>query len=96
MKYICISITFNNPLKVYFSSKKYLITIQTRPTQIVISIFLIEKPVFNRFLKIIGVQNQLPITFCSDLVCDINGWRFDPHKHEFVTINILLKPNKKW
>ena len=67
---ICISITFNNPLKVCFSNKKYLITIQTRPTQIVISIFLIEKPVFNRFLKIIGVQNQLPITFCSDLVCN--------------------------
>ena len=54
----CIPITFNNPLKVYFSGKKYLITIQTHPTQIIISIFLIEKPVINRFLKIIGVQNQ--------------------------------------
>ena len=32
-------------------------------------IFLIEKPVFNRFLKISGAQNKLPITFCSDLVC---------------------------
>ena len=66
----CISVTFNNPLKVYFSSKKYLTTIQTRPTQIVLSIFLIEKTVFNRFLKIIGVQNQLPIPFCSDLLCN--------------------------
>ena len=26
--------------------------------------------VFNRFLKITGVQNQLPITFCLDLVCN--------------------------
>ena len=33
------------------------------------SIFLIEKPVFNRFLKINGAQNQLPITFCLYLVC---------------------------
>ena len=32
------------------------------------SIFLIEKPVFNGSLKIIGTQNQLPITFCSDLM----------------------------
>ena len=32
------------------------------------SIFLIEKPVFNGFLKIIGTQNQLTITFYSDLV----------------------------
>ena len=31
-------------------------------------IFFIEKPVFNVVLKIIGAQNQLPITFCSDLV----------------------------
>ena len=42
-----------------FSNKKYPITIQTRPTQIVNSNFLIEKPV----LKVIGVQNQLPIIF---------------------------------
>ena len=34
------------------------------------SIFLIENPVFNGFLKIIGAQNQLAITFCSDLVCN--------------------------
>ena len=31
------------------------------------SIFLIEKPGFKEFLKIIGAQNQLPIIFCSDL-----------------------------
>ena len=34
---------------------KYLITIQTRPTQIV-KVFLIEKTVFKEFLKI-GAQN---------------------------------------
>ena len=33
-------------------------------------IFLIEKKVFNGFFKIVSVQNQLPITFCSDLVFD--------------------------
>ena len=64
--YLYINNLFNQ-LKVYLLSKIYLITIQTRSTQIVISIFLIEKLFFNRFLKIIGVQNQLPSTFCSDL-----------------------------
>ena len=34
------------------------------------SIFLIEKPVFSGLLMIIGAQNQLPITFCSDLECN--------------------------
>ena len=52
------------------SNKKYLITIQTQPTSIVKSIILIEKLVFNLFLKVIGVQNQLPITFYPDLVCN--------------------------
>ena len=42
-----------NPLKAYFSKKKYFITIQTPLTQIVISIFNTEKPVFNGFLNII-------------------------------------------
>ena len=70
MNIVCIPITFNNPLIVCFSNKKYLITIQTPPTQFIISIFLIEKMGFNRFLKIIGAQNQLLITFCSDLVCN--------------------------
>ena len=31
---------------------------------------LVEKPVFNGFLKISGAQNQLPIIFCLDLVCN--------------------------
>ena len=39
-----------------FLNKKYLITIQTRLTQIVKFIFLIEKPDFKGFLKIIGAQ----------------------------------------
>jgi hypothetical protein len=43
---------------------KYLITIQTHPTQIVKVYFLLK----NRFLKIIGAQNQLFITFCSYLM----------------------------
>ena len=47
----CITITFNNPLKVYFSNKKYLITIQKCPTQIVKVYFL-----FNKFLKIIDLS----------------------------------------
>ena len=46
---ICLSINFNNLLKVCFSNKKYRITIQTPPTQIVISKFL--KTVFKRIFK---------------------------------------------
>ena len=34
------------------------ITIQTHPTQIVISIFLTENPVFRGFLKIISLQTN--------------------------------------
>ena len=29
-----------------------------------------ETPVYNRFLKIIGAQNQLLITFSSDILCN--------------------------
>ena len=52
----CIRIIFNNPLKVCFSNKKDSITTQTSPTKNGKIIFLIEKPGFNGFLKIIGVQ----------------------------------------
>ena len=52
----CIPITFNYPLIVCFSNKKYPNTIQT--------------PVFNEFFKIIVAQNLFLITFCSDLVCN--------------------------
>ena len=47
------------------------ITIQTHPTQIVKVNFLTnKKQFFSRFLNIIGVQIELPITFFSDLACD--------------------------
>ena len=42
----------------------YYITSQTRSTQILKVYFLLK----TQFLKIIGAQNQLPITFCSDLM----------------------------
>ena len=66
MNIFCITINFNNPLKVCFQNKKYLVTNQTRPTQIVKVYFLLKNCFFNRFLKIIGAQNQLAITFFSD------------------------------
>ena len=47
---------FNNQLKDCFSFKEIYITIQTHPTQIVKSIFLMKKQFFIGFLKIIGVQ----------------------------------------
>ena len=53
---ICIPITLNNTLKVCLSNKKYTITTQSRPTQIVKVYFFIGKPGFNGFFKIIGVQ----------------------------------------
>ena len=40
---ICILITFNNPLKACFSNKRYLITIQICPTQIIRVYFLLKK-----------------------------------------------------
>ena len=60
--------TFNISLKACFSNKKYLITIQTRPTQIVKVYFLIiEKPNFNGFFKIIYVQNHKLFRFNNTL-----------------------------
>ena len=53
---ICIPTTFTNPLKAFVSNKKYHFAIKTHTTQCILCIF--------RILKIIGVQNQLPITFC--------------------------------
>ena len=43
--------------------------VQTHPTQIVKVYFFIKKNSFSGFLKIIVIQNLLPITFCSNLVC---------------------------
>ena len=80
-------------------NKKYLITIQTPLTLIVISRFLIENPFFNTVLNIIGVQNQLPNTFCSDLVCNKKlQARNLTHIHNCITfiIPILrIKPEQK-
>ena len=48
LKHICnaiqagVPITLNNPSKASFSNKKYPITIQTRPTQIVKVYFLLK------------------------------------------------------
>ena len=60
--FVPIPITFNNTLKDYFFSNT--------PDTNCKSVFLIVKPVFNGFLKIFSAQNQLPIIFCSDLVCN--------------------------
>ena len=48
-KDFCISITFNNPLKVCFSNKKNTVTTQTRPTQIVKVYFLLKNRVLTDF-----------------------------------------------
>ena len=57
---------------------------------------------FNRFLKIIGVKNQLHITFCSDLEYNktLKVGNSTPHKHELITSTIVLPyytlyPSKK-
>ena len=55
------------------------------------STFIIENPILNRFLKIIGAQNQLPITFCSDLMSNITlKARNSTPKHEFLNYNIPI------
>ena len=54
VKILCIPITINNPLKVCFSNKKYLITTQTYPTQFGIRIFLIKKPGLSWCTKLIA------------------------------------------
>ena len=53
--------------------------------------FLIDKLVFNGFLKIISPQNQLPFTFCSDLVCN-NTLIIT---QVFPTFNIPIKSEQK-
>ena len=72
--------------------KKYLITIQTRPTQIVKVIFLLKPRFLTFFLKIFDAQNQLPITFCLDLVCNktLKAKVRHPHTQEFLTFNIPI------
>ena len=48
---ICIPMTFNNTLKVCFLDKKYLITINTRPTQIVKVYLKIFRNLFSTDFK---------------------------------------------
>ena len=55
------------------------------------SMFIIEKPVVHGFLKIIGAQNQLPITFCSGLVYNktLKAWNSTSTcTHEFLTFKV--------
>ena len=75
-----------------FSFCKFACTIQTRLTQIVKVYFLgTEILDFNGFLKVIGIQNQLPITFCSDIVCNktLKAKKSTP-THELLIFNILI------
>ena len=54
---------FINPFKAWLSNNKYHFTIQTHIKNEKHHIFVVEKSVSNVFLKIIGLQNQLPVTF---------------------------------
>ena len=56
--FVNINLLNNQHLKVCFSNKKYLITIQTHSTQIVKVYFLLKKTVFNGFLKRLLVQKN--------------------------------------
>ena len=60
---ICIPITFNNLIRACFSNKKCILLIQTGKTQNENDKFLIKNLVLIAFLKIIGIQNQIPIRF---------------------------------
>ena len=46
---MCIPITFSNTLKACFLNKKYLLTIQTFPTQIVKVYFLLKNHILSDF-----------------------------------------------
>ena len=79
-------------LKPGFKREKNPVTILKRTTKTVNSIFLIENSVLVRFLKIIGMQNQLPIGFGTALVCNkISLVRNYPLKHKNFKLNILLR-----
>ena len=55
-------------IKSMISNKKILLQSKHALHELLKYILFLEKPVFNVFLKIIGAQNQLPITFCLDLM----------------------------
>ena len=52
--------------------------------------FLFEKQSLDELLKVIGIQNQLLISFSlalASLKQDIKGWKFYPHTLEFLGFN---------
>ena len=65
----CIPITLNNPIKVCFLSMKCYVSIQIGTIKFENNIFLIiEKPVLIENVRVIGIQNQLPLSFGTALV----------------------------
>ena len=90
-RYICIPITFSNPLKVCFAYKKYTITTKTRPTQIVKVSFLLKNRVLTNFLRLLVYKFTYLSLFVQISSITIHQWlEIRPHTHEFLTINILL------
>ena len=72
-------------MKPYFSNNKYTVTMEARK-QIVNSIFLVDF-FFDRILKMIGVQNQLPFRLGTDLTCNtiiLNNNKYSFCKHYFI------------
>ena len=67
-KFVCINklITINNPIKACFSFNRYVISIQTHMTQIVLYFILKKETVLIGFVMVKGKQNQLPINFGTD------------------------------
>ena len=70
--------TCNNPLKAYFSNKKYLITIHTRPIQIIKVYFYI----FKDYWCTKSITYNFLYRFNTQKV--IKGYKFDPHTNEFL------------
>ena len=56
---------------VFFVKNKCLISIQTRTTQIEKRNISIENPGLLGFLKVVELQNPLPISFGTILVCNM-------------------------
>ena len=68
-KWVCIPVHLINPIKACFSNKK--IKPARHKCQIESRISFMQKTYLNVFfLNIIGVQNQLPVTFDRALVCN--------------------------
>ena len=61
--YFFIPITFDNPIKVCFKVRNKLFQLKHARHKIKSIMFLYKKIILPGFLKIIGVQNQLPIQF---------------------------------